>query len=366
MAESKTHFEIGGRVALKVVAVSGGAIFLDLNAKSEGVLDAAELADENGVISVKAGDTIEAYFVGNENGEARFTTKIRGGDIGKTILENAFKNGIPVEGRVEKEIKGGYEVSVGENRAFCPYSQMGFRQKVEPSSVVGKSLAFKITEWKNDGRDLLVSNRAVLEEAHKKSIEALRQKLAPGMDVDAVVLSLQKYGAFVDIGGFEALLPMSEVARTRVDDISEVLHVGEKIKVKIIKTDWERERVSVSLKALLADPWDEAAQKYVAGKKYAGVVSRVANFGVFVELEPGIDGLVHVSAIDGVDRNTNLAKIFSRGQKMTVRVDDVDAEARRISLVPTTSIEQDDTTAKYMANQSGDEGWNPFAALLKK
>ena len=138
------HFDIGERVSLKVVAVSADTVFLDLNAKSEGVLDAAELTDENGVCSVQAGDEIDVYFIGNENGEARFTTKISGGKADKSILENAYKNGIPVEGHVDKEIKGGYEVTVGTSRAFCPYSQMGFRQTGDAASFVGKHLVFKI------------------------------------------------------------------------------------------------------------------------------------------------------------------------------------------------------------------------------
>ena len=360
------HFDIGERVSLKVVAVSADTVFLDLNAKSEGVLDAAELTDENGVCSVQAGDEIDVYFIGNENGEARFTTKISGGKADKSILENAYKNGIPVEGHVDKEIKGGYEVTVGTSRAFCPYSQMGFRQKGDAASFVGKHLVFKIQEYKNDGRDMLVSNRAIMEEAHERELEALQKKMQEGSTVEATVVSLQKYGAFVDIGGFEALLPISEIARSRVDDVSAVLHEGQKLRVKIIKADWAHERVSVSAKELLADPWESAAEKYKAGAKYDGAVSRVAPFGVFVELEPGVDGLVHISEMDGVDAHTNLAKVFSKGQKMTVLVKEVNAREWRISLTPTTSTEQDKTTARYMSGQTDGEGYNPFASLLRK
>ena len=360
------HFEIGEKISLPVVAISGDAIFLDLNAKSEGILDAAEFTDEAGVCTVKEGDVLEVYFIGNENGEMEFTAKISGSKVDASILEHAYKNSIPVEGHVAREIKGGYEVTIGTNRAFCPYSQMGFKQKGERDSFVGQHLTFKIQEYKNDGRDMLVSNRAILEEAHNRARHALKETIQEGMVVDATVMSLQKYGAFVDIGEFEALLPISEISRARIDDVSNALHIGQHVKVKIIKTDWEHERVSVSMKALLADPWDSVAEKYHVGQKYEGTISRIAAYGVFIALEDGIEGLVHVSELEGVDRNSNLAKIFTKGAKMPVIIKEVDAAERRISLAPTTSIEQDKTTAKYIASQNADESYNPFAILLKK
>lgn len=360
-------FEPGQQIETTIVAVSGDTVFLDLNAKSEGILDLAELTDENGKCTVREGDKIKAYFTGTENGEMKFTTKISGGKADKTMLENAFRNGIPVEGHVEKEIKGGYEVMIGTSRAFCPYSQMGYKQKEESQTFVGKHLTFKIQEYKNDGRNIIVSNRVIMEDEHAKSMAALQDKLKEGMTADAVVKSLQSYGAFVDINGFQALLPVSEIALDRVTDISTVLKADQHIKVKIIKTDWKNERVSVSMKALLADPWDTAAEKYPAGSKHDGVISRVVPYGVFVELEPGLDGLVHVSEMEGIDRNSNLNKLFKNGGSMTVAVKEINPEEKRISLIPTTSVEQDKTTARYMAGQNtDDEGYNPFAVLLKK
>jgi small subunit ribosomal protein S1 len=363
----KNMFEPGEQIETTIVAVSGDTVFLDLNAKSEGVLDRAELTDADGHCSVKEGDKIKAYFIGTENGEMKFTTKISGNKADKSMLENAFRNGIPVEGHVEKEIKGGYEVLIGNNRTFCPYSQMGYKQKGEAASFVGKHLTFKIQEYKNDGRSIIVSNRAIMEDEHEKDMLSVQDKLKEGMTVDATVKSLQSYGAFVDIGGFQALLPVSEIALDRVDDISSVLKADQHITVKIIRTDWENERVSVSLKALLANPWDTAAEKYPAGSKHDGTISRIAPYGVFVELEPGLDGLVHISEMEGIDRNSNLSKLFKKCGKMTVEVKEVNKSEQRISLMPTTSVEQDKTTAKYMADQSDNgEGYNPFASLLKK
>jgi len=361
------RFEPGQPIEAPVVAVSGDYIFIDINAKSEGVLEKAELADADGRVSVKEGDTIKAYFLGVQDGEMRFTTKISGEKASAEMLENAWRSGIPVEGHVEKEIKGGYEVLIGSSRAFCPYSQMGYRQREEPAFFVGKHLTFRIQEYKNSGRDLLVSNRAIIEAEHEKQVENLEQTLKVGTVVSGTVKSLQDYGAFIDINGFQALLPISEIGLERVSDISSVLHVGQEIKAQIIKTDWEREHISLSMKALIADPWDTVSQKYQIGSKYSGVISRVMDYGVFVNLEPGIDGLVHISEFENLDPNTNLRKVYKPGSKMTVAVKAVDTASHRISLEPTSSLEEDATISRYMEGQDDDgEMYSPFAALLKK
>src|SRR5574344_3088035 len=362
----KHLFEPGQQIESKIVAISNDTIFIDLGLKSEGVIDKKELSDENGKVKVNVGDSIKAFFLDGMNDELHFTTKLSGGKADNSILESAYKNGIPVEGHVEKEIKGGYEVMIGSSRAFCPYSQMGYKQKGEAAAFTGKHLTFRIMEYKNDGRDLLVSNRVIMEDEHAKEMVALQEKLNVGTVVTGKVKSLQSYGAFVDIDGFQALLPVSEIGLTRVNDISTALKVDQEIKAKIIKADWKNERVSLSMKALIADPWETAAERYIKGKKYDGSISRIAPFGVFVNLEPGIDGLVHISEMEGIDANSNLTKLFKIGQKMTVAVKDVNTEEKRISLMPTTTIEQDETTAKYMAGQDDDDGYNPFAALLKK
>ncbi|MDE5898035.1 MAG: S1 RNA-binding domain-containing protein [Treponemataceae bacterium] len=356
----------GQEVQTVVAAVSGGCIFLDLNAKSEGVLDCAELSDENGVCSVKPGDSIRAYFLGERGGELRFTTKISGQTADAAVLENAFQNRIPVEGRVEQERKGGFEVSVGSARAFCPYSQMGFRQRGEPADYIGRTLPFLIQEYKDDGRNIVVSNRAVLEKEHAARLESLSRTITEGAVVEGTVLSLQDFGAFVGVDGFQALLPASEIGLERISDIHSVLSVGQNVTVKVLKADWQRERVSVSMKALIADPWETAAATYKPGMKLDGTIARIAEYGLFISLEPGIDGLLHSSALEGVDRTTNLRKRFKTGGKLSVQIKEVNAEARRISLIPASSAEQDETAARYLRDQNDDsETYNPFAALLK-
>ncbi len=357
----------GQEITTVIAAISGDTVFLDLSAKSEGVLDANELKDKDGNLTVKEGDSIKAFFTGLKNGEMTFTTRISGEKADNSMLENAFKNHIPVEGSVEKEIKGGFEVKIGNARAFCPYSQMGFRQKAEPSDFLGKHLTFMIMEYKDGGKNLLVSNRKIMELEHEKQIDSLSQKLEVGMTVTGTVKSLQEYGAFVDLNGIQALLPVSEISHERISDISSVLKVGQEIKVQIIKADWKAEKISVSTKALEADPWDSVKAEFPVGTKIDGTISRVADFGLFVNIAKGIDGLVHISQLD-VERSTNIKKVYKPGTKFSVTVQAVDAENKRISLIPATTTEQDNTAEKYLNSQVADEGetYNPFAALLKK
>ena len=177
---------------------------------------------------------------------------------------------------------------------------------------------------------------------------------------------MQSFGAFVDVDGFQALLPISEVSFERVNNLADVLSAGQKITAKVINADWKNRKVSISLKALEKNPWDEAAQKYKIGEKFDGKISRIADFGLFVEIGKGIDGLVHVSALNDVDKNTNLKKKFSAGQTMSVVIKEIDAKNKRISLVPATSVEQDNSASKYLNSQDDGETYNPFAALLKK
>lgn len=361
----KGLYEIGQEATLEVAAISGDTVFLDLGAKSDGVLALSDVTGEDGERLVNVGDKIKVYFAGEKGDELSFTTRVSE-KAAREMLEKAFENGIPVEGRVEGEIKGGYEVTVGGRRAFCPHSQMGMRREGGEEARAGKKLLFRIQEFKNDGRDIVVSNRAILEEERARKIEGLKDVLREGSVVEARVESIQTFGAFVDIGGFRALLPVSEISTGRVKDPGDFLKEGDEIKVKVVKADWEKEKVSVSLKALMADPWDGAALKYAAGTKIEGVVTRAAPYGIFVELEPGVEGLVHVSEIEDADRNTNLAQKFKAGLKAFVEVKSVDEEGRRVSLKFATSKEQDAAAERYMAGQSDGDGYNPFASLLKK
>ena len=363
----KNRFEIGEAFETSVVAVTDSAVFVDLSAKSEGVVDVAEFKDENGNVSVKEGDKIKVFFTGEVHGEMRFTSKIAGGKTDSTMIENAFRGGIPVEGHVDAEIKGGYQIKIGNARAFCPYSQMGFRKREEPAAYVGRTMTFIITEYKNDGKDILVSNRKIGESEYAESLGKLANEIKEGAVVEATVESLEKFGAFVNIQGFRALLPISEMSYDRVANAGDVVEVGQEIKVQVIKADWKNERVSVSLKALQQNPWDAAAGEIHVGDKITGKVVRIADFGLFVNIAKGIDGLVHISELGELKANTNLRKVYSIGQEMSVVVEKIDLAQKRISLVPSKSKEEDETASKYLNKQDDDgETYTPFTAHLKK
>jgi small subunit ribosomal protein S1 len=200
------RLEPGDQVEAVIVKITPDWTFLDLDAKSEGFIDSKELKDESGAFTVKEGDMIKAYFLSSENNEKIFSTKLGTGAAANKHLEAAFQNGIPVEGSVLKEIKGGVEVKVaGGLRAFCPYSQMGLHRAAQPDEYLGKTLSFKITEYKKDGRNIVLSNRKILEEERRELKEALKASLKKDMVVKGTVTSIQKFGAFVDIGGFEGL-----------------------------------------------------------------------------------------------------------------------------------------------------------------
>lgn len=359
--------EPGQLVETRIESISNDSIFLQLNGKSEGILDRAELLDRNGKLTVQEGDTIKAFFLRIKDGEPYFTTRISGDKADAAILENAYKNKIPVEGAVQKEIKGGYEIKIGESRAFCPYSQMGLKRNTESESWVGKHLTFLIQEYRENGRNILVSNRAIEIAAQAEKIEELKKTLKEQGIVTGIITSIQDFGAFVDIGGVQALLPVSEVSRDRVEDIRSIFTVGQEIKAEILKLDWAAERITVSMKSLLADPWDRVMEKYPKNSKHIGKVVRITDYGAFVSLEPGLDGLVHVSELRSGGTYNNVRDSVTVGQTLNVQVLDVDTSKRRISLKPASSVEEDTLSKQYLEdNDAQGETYNPFAALLKK
>ncbi|MBN2402397.1 MAG: S1 RNA-binding domain-containing protein [Spirochaetes bacterium] len=357
-------FEPGQAVEAKIVKIAGDLIFLHTGGKSEGYLDAGELKDDTENLTVKEGDIIKAYFVSSQNGEMHFTTKISGGRAGQEMLESAFENSIPIEGYVEKEIKGGYEIKIGSLRAFCPYSQMGLEREA-PEKYIGQKASFRITELGEKGRNIVLSNREIVEEERKARIQSLRESLKEGMTVKGIVKSVQDFGAFVDIGGVRALLPVSEISRGRVEDINAVLKAGDEIEAVILKLDWDNEKLSVSMKAALPDPWDEAQKKYQPGGRYIGKIVRLTNFGAFVTLEPGLDGLVHISELGGGKRIKHPAEAVKEGDSLEVVIDKVDAEKKRISLKLFSNMQAkaEETDYKEFMGKKADSSYNPFGNL---
>lgn len=323
----------GSQIQARVLHVSGEWVFLDIGQKGEGVLDRREVTDAEGNMVVAPGDTISAWFTGSSKGELRFTTRIGGtGAADRSMLEDAWKAGIPVEGTVEKEVKGGFEVKIGSSRAFAPYSQMSLRRVADTASFVGQKLKFIIIEYAEGGRNLIVSHRAILEEEAARELEQLKETLQVGMTVPATVTSLQKFGAFVRSGAIEGLLPISEIGWTKVRDVADVLAVGQEITVTIKQLDWERKKFSFSLKDTIADPWESTVEKFAVGSCHTGTVSRLAQFGAFVSLGEGVDGLLHISKLGKGKRINHPKDLLREGDTIEVLVEGVDRDSRRISL----------------------------------
>ncbi|MBU4120942.1 MAG: 30S ribosomal protein S1 [Pseudomonadota bacterium] len=332
----------GQRVEAVIVKVTPEWVFIDVGGKHEGYLDRREFIDAEGNLTVKEGQTIRAYFLSSQHNEKLFTTKVGAGEAGRAFLEDAWRSGIPVEGLVEKEIKGGFEIKVaGDIRGFCPFSQMGLFRVETPADWVGQHLTFRIIEYGERGRNIVVSHRAILEEGQAKQKETLKASLKEGMTVKGTVVSLQKFGAFVELGGIQALIPISEIAWEHVADISERMSVGQEVEAVILKLDWENNRISLSLKSKLSDPWERVETEFPEGASFTGTVVRLTKFGAFVTLIPGVDGLIHISKLGRGKRITHPSEVLTEGQSVAVKIEKIDPENKRISLAPLGDAEEE-------------------------
>lgn len=328
----RRKLEPGQMIEARVVKISSDWVFLDLGGKGEGYLDKKEILDDSGLPTVKEGDTIRAYYLSADNNDLMFTTRIGTGPAVRNQLEDAWKGGAPVQGVVAKEVKGGFEVKIGSVRAFCPFSQTALRRGEDAASVIGKTLLFKITDFSENGRNIVVSRRQIVEEEQEAAKSSLRKTLVEGMKLTGTVTSIQKFGAFISVGGIEGLLPISEAAWSRIEKMSDVLTIGQQVEVVVKKIDWDKERFTFSLKDALADPWESAAERYPVGSYHLGKVSRLAPFGAFVSLAEGIDGLIHISKLGGGKRISHPREVLKEGQNIEVKVEAVDRDNRRLSL----------------------------------
>jgi small subunit ribosomal protein S1 len=365
----------GQKITATVVDISQDSIFLDVGEKSEGFLDRKELEDETGTISVGPGDTLEVYFLSESRNEMLFTTKIGGSSTSQAHLEEAYHSAIPLEGLVKKEIKGGFAITVAGNvRAFCPYSQMDLKRATDPEEYVGQHLLFRITQFEEGGRNIVLSRRIILEEEREHKREELRKQLKEGMTVKGEIASIKDFGAFVDVDGIEGLIPISEIGWSRTEDIGGVLSVGQDVEVVILKLDWANDRFSFSLKQTLPDPWQDVAKLFPIGSCHAGKVVRLTKFGAFVSLAAGVDGLVHISKLGGGRRINHPKEVVEEGQTVDVKIEDIDQEQKRISLSLVkespdgeTSAPEKDDTMQYLPKEkpAADVSMGTLGEILK-
>ena len=329
------RFETGQTLEGRIVAIGREVAFIDVGGKGEATIEIAELKDAEGDLEVAVGDPIQATVVSTVGGLTLSRKLVRGAATARQ-LEDAFRSGLPVEGKVERVVKGGYEVRIARQRAFCPFSQID-TLRTDPSAHEGHVYEFRIIEYTEGGKNLVVSRRALLEEAQRASAAEIRQSIVVGAVMSGRVTSVREFGAFVDLGGgVQGLLHVSEMGWSRVPDTSEIVKPGEEITVKILRVDDDKQRISLGLKQLTADPWSSVHAAYETGQVRAGRVTRVTEFGAFVELEPGVEGLAHASTFAPTGRSEGWSTLVAPGMTGAFEILSIDLEKKRIgvALVP--------------------------------
>jgi small subunit ribosomal protein S1 len=314
-----------------IVAIGPEVAFVDVGGKGEATIEIDELKDADGNLEVAVGDRIQAVVVSTAGG-LTLSRKLARGAATARQLEDAFHTGLPVEGKVERAVKGGYEVRIARQRAFCPISQID-TLRTDPSTHEGRVYAFRIIEYKEGGRNLVVSRRALLEEEQRASAAEVRRSVVAGAVMTGRVSSVREFGAFVDLGGgVQGLLHVSEMGWSRVSDTSQVVKPGDEITVKVLRVDEDKQKISLGLKQLTADPWSRVEGTYEIGQVCTGRVTRVAEFGAFVELEPGIEALAHASTFAPTGRSQNWSALVAPEMTGTFEILSIDLAKKRIGV----------------------------------
>jgi small subunit ribosomal protein S1 len=330
------RFEKGQTIEGTIVKIGPEVAFVNVGGKGEATIEIDELKDPDGVLEVAAGDRIQAIVVSTAGG-LQLSRKLARGAATQRQLEDAFHTRLPVEGKVEKAVKGGYEVRIARQRAFCPVSQIDTFRNTDPSEHEGRVYEFRIIEYAEGGRNIVVSRRALLEEEQRAGAAEIRRTIAAGAVMTGRVTSVREFGAFVDLGaGVQGLLHVSEMGWSRVSDASQVVKPGEEITVKVLRVDDDKQKISLGLKQLTADPWSTVHETYAAGQVRTGRVTRIAEFGAFVELEPGVEGLAHASTFAPTGRSEGWSESVAVGMTGAFEILSVDLEKKRIgvALVP--------------------------------
>jgi small subunit ribosomal protein S1 len=343
----------GSIVSGIVVEIRSDVVVINAGLKSEGIVPIEQFRDEDGQLEVEVGDEVKVALDVLEDGfgETKLSREKAKRSMVWDDLEEAFENEATISGKISGKVKGGFTGEIKDVRAFLPGSLVDVRPVRDPVYLEGKDLEFKIIKLDRKRNNVVVSRRAVVETEFSEEREKLLERLVEGAVVKGVVKNLTDYGAFVDLGGIDGLLHITDMAWKRVRHPSEVVNVGDELDVRVLKYDRERNRVSLGLKQLGDDPWVSIARRYPVGSRIFGKVSNVTDYGCFVEIEPGVEGLVHVSEMDWTNKNVNPAKVVQVGDECEVMVLDVDEERRRISLG---------------IKQTRSNPWEAFAAMHKK
>ena len=375
-------FNPGEAVTARVVSTKGNYVVLDVGAKDEGIVNKEEFILEDGTLRAQEGERIKVWFVGMRQGNMTFTARNKAVGRGDAVLQQAYEAKTPIDGIVKAEVKGGYEIDLAGQRAFCPYSQIGL-YRTEPAEVVGTRQTFLITEYAEDDRGLnvLVSRRVLLEKERSEKRAALFAELAEGQTREGTVTRIMDFGVFVDLGGAEGLVPMRELSWERNVKADTLVKIGDTVEVLVLSVDVVTERISLSLRALRQNPWDAFTAQYRAGDVLQAKIVRIATFGAFAQLMPGVDGLLsngRLAALSKTNRIASAHEVVEEGQVLEVKIDSIDADTHKVALRPvvaevapaktekTDEAEaQEDPMEWIRANKQkqANVGNNPFANL---
>jgi len=326
------RFDRGQTVEGTIVAFGPDVAFVSIGGKSEAQIELAELKDADGDVEVSVGDRIQAMVVSTSGGIVLSRRGVRNAETQRE-LEDAFEAGLAVEGKVDKAVKGGYEVRIARERAFCPFSQIDIVRTADPAVHEGKVYLFRIIEYKDGGKNLVVSRRKQLEEEQRVSAAAVRQSIVPGAVLAGRVTSVLDFGAFVDLGGgIQGLLHVSEMSWSRAATPGSIVAPGDEITVKVLRVDDATGKIALGLKQLLDDPWSAVGTTYEVGQVRTGRVTRVADFGAFVELEPGVEALAHASTFAPTGRPGGWAKAVTAGTTGAFEILSIDTAQKRIGV----------------------------------
>ena len=328
------RFDRGQTIAGVVVGIGPKVAFVSVGGKSEAQIDIEELKDADGDVEVSIGDRLEAVVVSTSGGIVLSRKGVRNAATQRE-LEDAFRAGLAVEGKVERAVKGGYEVRIARERAFCPLSQIDITRTENPAVHEGQVYAFRVIEYKDGGKDLVVSRRKHLEEELRAKAADLRRSIVPGAVLPGRVASVQDFGAFIDLGGgIQGLLHVSEMSWSRVSSPNAIVAVGDELTVKVLRVDDATQKISLGLKQLQDDPWATAGGRYEVGQVCPGRITRVAEFGAFVELEPGVEALAHASTFPPTGRAGGWARAVTVGQTGSFEILNLDTAQKRIGVAP--------------------------------
>ena len=360
------RIEKGQTIEGTIVAIGPEVAFVDVGGKGEATIAIDDLKDPEGHLEVAVGDRIQAVVVSTV-GEVALSRKLALGAATQRQLEDAFHSGLPVEGKVEKAVKGGYEVRIARQRAFCPISQID-TIRTDAAVHEGRVYQFRIVEYKEGGRNIVVSRRALLEEEQRARATEVRRSIVAGASLTGRVTSVREFGAFVDLGGgVQGLLHVSEMGWSRVSDTSQVVKPGDEITVKVLSVDEKTQKISLGLKQLTTDPWSRVQTTYEVGQVRTGRVTRVAEFGAFVELEPGIEALAHASTFAPAGGSQGWSSAVTAGMTGAFEILSIDLEKKRIgvALVPEGSTRAGGTEEIEPGDVAPAEGFGSLAEKLR-